>query len=140
MKNHDAMIAISEVLEAQVQILEAKLAIEMLVKKELRSQQVAILKQENDVMESLQETSVSQPELFRFAELRLRKLVDDQNKLQPGLVKAAISRVRVQSELKEVLRKKLSFALFVQRQKEKPPHSATAAQQSLLLFEMKKRR
>lgn len=140
MKNHDAMIAISEVLEAQVQILEAKLAIEMLVKKELRSQQVAILKQENDVMESLQETSVSQPELFRFAELRLRKLVDDQNKLQPGLVKAAISRVRVQSELKEVLRKKLSFALFVQRQGEKPPHSATAAQQSLLLFEMKKRR
>lgn len=126
-----------DVLESRVQLLEARLATELVLKQELRLRQVMITEQEQDLGASLQERSAAQPSAFRFGELRLHKLMDDQRRLQPVLAKAAIQRVHVQDQLKLALRQKLALSL---RLEQLANDAAKPEGDPLLLqFEMKKR-
>ncbi|MDP4990713.1 MAG: hypothetical protein NWQ37_05850 [Marivita lacus] len=126
-----------KVLESRVQSLEARLATELVMKQELRSRQVAITEQEQELGASLQERSVADPAAFRFGELRLHKLMDDQRRLQPVLAKAAIQRGHVQEQLKMALRQKLALSL---RLEQLANDAATSEDDPLLVqFEMKKR-
>ena len=137
MDKNNRMSKVLGVLELRVQFLEARLATELVLKQELRLRQVAITDQEQDLGGSLQERSAAQPAAFRFGELRLHKLMDDQRRLQPVLAKAAIQRVNVQEQLKVALRQKLALSL---RLEQLANDAATSEGDPLLVqFEMKKR-
>lgn len=137
MDKNNRMSKVLGVLELRVQFLEARLATELVLKQELRLRQVAITDQEQDLGDSLQERSAAQPAAFRFGELRLHKLMDDQRRLQPVLAKAAIQRIHVQEQLKVALRQKLALSL---RLEQLANDAATSEGDPLLVqFEMKKR-
>ncbi|MFA8386132.1 MAG: hypothetical protein ACEPO2_10950 [Pelagibaca sp.] len=137
MANDSGVSKVLQVLAARVQFLEARLAAELVLKQELRSRQVAITDQEHELGASLQERSASQPASFRFGELRLQKLMDDQRRMQPVLAKAAIQRVHVQEQLKVALQQKLALSL---RLEQLANDAATSEGDPMLVqFEMKKR-
>ncbi len=137
MVKNNGISKVLKVLESRFQSLEARLATELVMKQELRSRQVAITEQEQDLGASLQERSAADPAAFRFGELRLHKLMDDQRRLQPVLAKAAIQRGHVQEQLKMALRQKLALSL---RLEQLANDAATSEDDPLLVqFEMKKR-
>ena len=135
----DGTSKIQEVLDAKVRLLEARYAVEMRIKKELRAKQVAIADQEKELAETLQASSIKQPTSFRFGELRLHKLVQDQRRLQPVLAKAAIQRDRVQDQLKAALRQRLALDLIAAQRTEEVSQPHVTTQEALLIFEMMKR-
>lgn len=128
------------VLDARVQALEVVLARELKIRAELRSRQVAISDQEQEIMASLQEDAVADPATFRFHELRLRKLSEDQRRLQPVLAKAALHRRNVEDTLKALMRQRLGLALQIEKHEARPKVFQTEEERAQVLFEMKKRR
>ncbi|MGJ8603546.1 MAG: hypothetical protein ACSHXH_05410 [Marivita sp.] len=128
------------VLDARVQALETMLAREMKIKDELRSRQVAILDQENALAATLQENAAIDPTSFRFLELRLRKLSNDQRRLQPVLAKSAMQRHSVQAALKTLMRQRLGLALQIEKQNAQDPVFQTEEERAHVVFEMQKRR
>ncbi|WP_299786496.1 hypothetical protein [uncultured Marivita sp.] len=127
------------VLEARVQALEVMLTHEMRIKAELRSRQVAITEQEHELSASLQEDAAIDPASFRFRELRLRKLSNDQRRLQPALAKAAMQRRQVEGTLKAMMRQRLGLALQIEKREARLPVFQTEEERAQILFEMKKR-
>ena len=128
------------VLDARVQALETMLAREMKIKDELRSRQVAILDQENALAATLQENAAIDPTSFRFLELRLRKLSNDQRRLQPVLAKSAMQRHSVQAALRTLMRQRLGLALQIEKQNAQDPVFQTEEERAHVVFEMQKRR
>lgn len=93
MKTHDGISKLTEVLDVRIAALESRLAAGVRLKHELRSRQVAITSQAQELAATLQERSTVSPTSFAFEELRLQKLAVDQQRLQPVLAKAAIQRL-----------------------------------------------
>ena len=115
MTERDQMSRILAVLDERVQLLELRFATEMHIKQRLRAKQLAIAEQEQDLTLTLQSSSVNQPALFRVGELRLRKLVEDQRRLQPVLAKAALQRSLVRDQLSATLKQRLALSLQIER-------------------------
>lgn len=128
-----------EVLDTRVQALEALLAHELRIKDDLRSRQNAITNQGRALVSCLQEKAATEPTSFRFHELRLRKLVEDQRNLQPTLAKAAIQRQKVQKTLQSLLRQRLGLSLQLDKMTSKKTLFQTEEERLQVLFEMKKR-
>ncbi len=129
-----------EVLDARVQLLEARLATEMRLKRELRSTQIAISEQGDALAASLQEHAAKQPQAFHFHEAHLHKLAEDQRRLQPLLAKAALQRLLVQDRLKAALRQRLSLALYLDRKASEARSRDGEERAAQVVFEMMKRR
>lgn len=129
-----------DVLEARVQLLRAKMSTEMRLKDDLRARQLAIVEQEEDVIDCLADHSVEQPTLFKLGELRLKKLVEDQHQLQAVLAKAGIQRLHVQDQLREALRRKLATEFARAKLEKNDPTAHSAEWNAQVLFELRKRR
>lgn len=129
----DRMSSVLAVLDARVQLLESRFAAEMRVKEELRSKQIAIAEQEQELMLTLQSNSVNQPALFRVGELRLRKLVEDQRRLQTVLAKAALQRSLVQDQLRATLRHSLALTVQIERRSTEASDPYSSMQDDLAL-------
>lgn len=127
----DRMSSVLAVLDARVQLLESRFAAEMRVKEELRSKQITIAEQE--LMLTLQSNSVNQPALFRVGELRLRKLVEDQRRLQTVLAKAALQRSLVHDQLRATLRQKLALTVQIERRSTEAADPYSSVQADLAL-------
>ncbi len=140
MSGHKSLGKALVILDARAQALELMLADEMKMKVALRAKQVAITDQENDLLASLQEHAATDPASFRFRELRLRKLADDQRRLQPVLAKAAIQRQKVQIALKSILRKRLGLTLQLEKLDAHAPVFHSEEERAHVLFEISKRR
>lgn len=129
-----------EVLDARVQAIETLMARELHLRDELRARQTAITHQERALAGSLNEMAASDPASFRFHELRIAKLSEDQRQLQPSLAKAAIQRRNVQDVLRSLLRQRLGLQLQIKKMSETKKVFQTEQERQHLLFEMQKRR
>ncbi len=129
----DRMSSVLAVLDARVQLLESRFAAEMRVKEELRSKQITIAEQEQELMMTLQSNSVNQPALFRVGELRLRKLVEDQRRLQTVLAKAALQRSLVHDQLRATLRQRLALTVQIERRSTEASDPYSSVQDDLAL-------
>lgn len=129
----DRMSSVLAVLDARVQLLESRFAAEMRVKEELRSKQITIAEQEQELMMTLQSNSVNQPALFRVGELRLRKLVEDQRRLQTVLAKAALQRSLVHDQFRATLRQRLALTVQIERRSTEASDPYSSVQDHLAL-------
>ncbi|MCR9109163.1 hypothetical protein [Marivita sp. XM-24bin2] len=129
-----------EVLDARVQLLEARLATELRLKRELRSKQIAITEQGDALSASLQENATKQPHAFHFHEAYLHKLAEDQRRLQPILAQAALQRLHVQDRLKDALRQRLGLTLYLDRKANDARSRDDDENGAQVLFELMKRR
>jgi len=139
MNNRTGFDRVLEVLDARARMLEMMLSREQQQKEHLRSRQLEITRQEQDLATSLQEVAAADPTSFRFRELRLRKLIDDQRRLQPTLAKAAIQRETIKDALKTVLQQRMGVALLAEKQAAQQPVFQSEEEQAQVLFEMSKR-
>lgn len=129
-----------EVLDARVRMLEVMLSREQTQKAALRSRQVEITRQEQDLARSLQEVAAAEPTSFRYRELRLRKLIEDQRRLQPTLAKAAIQREAIKGALKTVIQQRMGVALQAEKDADRNPVFQSEDDHAQILFELSKRR
>ena len=134
MAEDDRFSRVLAVLDAKVGLLESRHAKEMTIRTQLRAKQLAIVEQEDELMLTLQADSVRQPAMFRYGELRLRKLMDDQSSLQTILAKAALQRGDVHEELRAVLRQRLALTAQSQRRSAEAQLRDNSALQDLLPF------
>lgn len=139
MRGDHGLRQVLDVLDARVQKLEAMLAQERRLRADLRARQLEIVSQGDDIAGSMHETSAVDPSAFRYRELRLRKLVEDQRRLQPNLAKAAMQREAVKDALKTALKQRMGVALQLEKLSEQPPVFQTEDEQAQVLFEMSKR-
>lgn len=139
MKTHDGISKLTEVLDVRIAALESRLAAGVRLKHELRSRQVAITSQAQELAATLQERSTVSPTSFAFEELRLQKSAVDQQRLQPVLAKAAIQRRGVQDQLRSALRQRLALRMYCERKAEDLAKPQSGASQSQILFELKQR-
>jgi CBS-domain-containing membrane protein len=128
-----------EVLDARVQKLEALLAKEQRLRADLRERQLEIVSQEHEVAVSIHETSAEDPSAFRYHDLRLRKLVEEQRRLQPTLAKAAMQREAVKDALKTVLKQRMGVALQLEKLSEDASAFQSEDERAAVLFELSKR-
>ena len=84
-------------------------------------------------MLTLQSHSVNQPALFRVGELRLRKLVEDQRRLQTVLAKAALQRSLVHDQLRATLRQRLVLTVQIERRSTEAADPYSSVQADLAL-------
>lgn len=100
--------SVAAALDTLVLHQQAKLAKELIEKKNLRHKQVGITSEANEAFETLQSFDASDAVTHAFRQARLKKLQEMQIALQPDLAKAALRREIIQNDLRGILRKQLA--------------------------------
>lgn len=108
-------------------------------KDRLNRRQQDLLDQEQEMIAALDDHRMLDPLAFRFRDVRLRRVDQIRNRLQPDLAKAAIDALTRKEELVSALRSRVALELTLEEMRKKAARSGDRAAEELALFELGKR-
>ncbi|MFP7674692.1 hypothetical protein ACG74X_15185 [Marivita sp. S0852] len=128
------LLKILKVVNLQLDRLEAQLIEEKLKKVEIERQYSDVIQQLQFIATSTMEDSAADPAIFRYKQMRLRKLVCDLEDLKPERARSYAATASIENKVKATMRKRLGLQLQISKILAEKPHNDVEMERLTALF------